>query len=279
MKKAFPESIKDHFLSKENFTLSKVPPYGILKTEPQPHPENIGAYYESEAYLSHDDSASGLFAYIYRTVKKINLTRKGSLLKKYNRQIQSVLDVGCGTGDFLHTLPDTYSKTGVEVNPKAASLAKQKGLKITDDLFKLDSKFDVITLWHVLEHLYQPDQVFEKLNTNLKENGTLFIALPNYKSWDAQYYKSQWAGYDVPRHLWHYDQSAIEKICHAHQMEVVKILPMFFDAYYVSLLSEKYKENSLSMLRAIITGSISNLSYLFTGQCSSQIYIIRKKIK
>ncbi|THD69312.1 class I SAM-dependent methyltransferase [Robertkochia marina] len=276
MKTAYPKNIKDHFLSQENFRLEQDATYGFLKTVPQPRPDRIKFYYESDKYLSHDDSATGLFASLYRWVKSMNLNRKTRLVNSYHPSYNSILDIGCGTGDFLAQIPANKKRQGVEVSPKAASIARSKNLDIKSDLDQLKEPYDVITLWHVLEHLYEPDRMIQKISTHLKDDGLLIIALPNYKSYDAQHYKSYWAGYDVPRHLYHYDKTALTRLLSSQNLNVVKFLPMYWDAYYVSLLSEGYLKNILAPVRAFIIATISNLRSLYTKQPSSIIYIIKK---
>lgn len=273
----YPKRLKDHFLSGENFELHPHPEFGYLETRPQPSKDKIGVYYESEDYLSHDDDKKGIFAAAYRLAKSINLKSKKRILYKNQSNLRSILDIGCGTGDFLDSLPDDLQKTGVEVSTKAAQIAAKKGLKIMGDINEVKTQFDVISLWHVLEHLHDLTPTLVTINSYLKKEGLLIIAVPNYSSYDAQHYKEFWAAYDVPRHLYHFTKEDIKRLAEHHDMAVVKILPQYLDAYYVSLLSEKYKGSKLGLLRAFYHATLSNLYSLFTKQASSHIYLLRKR--
>ena len=278
MKKPYyPNRLKDHFLSGEHFTLHPHPKFGYLQTHPQPPKDKIGVYYESEAYLSHDDDKKGIFAAAYRLAKSINLQSKKRLLYNNQPDVRSILDIGCGTGDFLDYLPNDLQKTGVEVSIKAAQIATKKGLQILGEIQEVTSQYDVISLWHVLEHLHELSPTLATIKSHLKKEGLLIIAVPNYASYDAQHYKEFWAAYDVPRHLYHFTREDIQRLADHHDLEVVKILPQYLDAYYVSLLSEKYKRSILGPLKAIYFATLSNISSLFTKQASSHIYLLRKR--
>lgn len=142
-----------------------------------------------------------------------------------------------------------------------------------------NTTFDVITLWHVLEHVPNFHELIEALAQNLKQTGTIFIAVPNRNSWDARHYKTTWAAYDVPRHLWHFSRQDIQTIMRAHSLHVVNTIPMKLDAYYVSLLSEKYRNTNLgplTLLKSIVNGFRSNISGSRTSEYSSHIYVIKK---
>ncbi|MEM9649738.1 MAG: class I SAM-dependent methyltransferase, partial [Bacteroidota bacterium] len=192
---------------------------------------------------------------------------------------EKLLDFGAGTGDFLLAArKQGYTVKGVEPNDKARGKAAQKDIVLSKTATELKGgKFDVITLWHVLEHLPRLDDQISQLKSLLENQGVLLVAVPNYKSYDAVHYKKYWAAYDVPRHLWHFSRTSISKLFEKHGMEVVAIRPMIFDSFYVSLLSEKYKGNKWPWMQAFIVGLLSNLKAMSTKEYSSIIYVIKKK--
>ncbi|WP_086475594.1 MULTISPECIES: class I SAM-dependent methyltransferase [Arenibacter] len=267
---------KDHSVSGEKFSLLYNAKYDMLVTKPQP--ENLASYYQSEEYISHTDSKKTLLDKIYQAVKVVNIRSKISLLKQYSKPGSSLLDVGAGTGDFLLAAKNNGFETlGVEPNKTARTNAAQKGIRLEKELEAIsDSKFDTISLWHVLEHLPELEEQIKILIKLLSEKGTFIIAVPNYKSYDASYYKNYWAAYDVPRHLWHFSKTSIEKLFEPHGYKVVKTKPMLFDAFYVSLLSEKYKTKKSSFIKAIFIGLKSNFLGWRTKEYSSHIYVLKK---
>tara|TARA_R110000744_G_scaffold230684_4_gene348872 strand:- start:1599 stop:2429 length:831 start_codon:yes stop_codon:yes gene_type:complete len=268
---------KDFTLTGETFKLLHDPVLDMLVTEPQP--ENIGKYYESEDYISHTDAKKSLVDKIYHRVKGYNLKGKLSLINSYAGTDKSVLDVGAGTGDFLALAKKCgWEASGVEPNELARLKAQDKGVTLIEYLDAVPSsqKFEVITLWHVLEHLPDLESQIAKLVGLLTNTGTLIVAVPNFKSYDANYYKEYWAAFDVPRHRWHFSQKSVQKIFEKHGMKLVRTKPMFFDAFYVSLLSEKYKNGKQNFLSAFRIGLMSNLQALGTKEFSSLIYVLKR---
>lgn len=273
-------SIKDHSVSGEEFKLIRNKIFGFLETRPQPSQGSLSKYYNTEDYISHTDTRRNLLEKVYHIVRRISLKRKLSLINSFSRESKNLLDIGCGTGDFLQIAQkNNWQVFGIEPNEQARNIANLKTNNLvfeTNQLTSLEKhSFDVITLWHVLEHLPKLDEQISILKGLLKENGTLVIAVPNYKSHDANYYQKFWAAYDVPRHLWHFSQPSIKKLFAAKDMQVVKTLPMKFDAYYVSLLSEKYKSGFMNPIKAFWIGFISNIKAKHSGEYSSLIYIIK----
>ncbi len=272
--------VKDHSVSGEIFQLIENKEYGFLETIPKPAAQDLPNYYESEDYISHTDAKRNLFEKVYHVVRKISLKKKLKLINSCQAESKTLLDVGCGTGDFFQAAQqNNWQVTGIEPNEQARSIANKKNKDSVfdvDKFLKLEPKsFDVITLWHVLEHLPNLEDdiaIFKKL---LKPSGTLIIAVPNYKSYDAQYYKEFWAAYDVPRHLWHFNKASMSKLVNKVSLELVKIKPMYFDAFYVSLLSEKYKHGKMKFFNAIRVATLSNLFSIKTKQVSSLIYVIK----
>ncbi len=272
--------VKDYSVSNDEFQLFHNKDLDLLETHPQPSLGNLAEYYKSEDYISHTSSKRNLFEKVYHLVRKKALKRKLELINSYTSSEKQLLDIGCGTGDFLKVaLQDNWNITGIEPNKQARQIAniKTNGLVFETKLLqKLEShSFDVITLWHVLEHLPKLEEhisIFKKL---LKPNGALIIAVPNFKSYDAKYYNNFWAAYDVPRHLWHFSQTAIQRLFLKEEMKVVKMYPMKFDAYYVSLLSEKYKSGKMHIFNAFRIGLLSNRKAKQSGEYSSLIYVIK----
>lgn len=271
---------KDHCVSGEEFHLIENPEFGFLETIPQPTSNKLPDYYKSDNYISHTNSKRNLFERAYHFVRKVSLKRKLRLINKFSKEGKNLLDIGCGTGDFLQTAQlNNWKVLGIEPNGQARTIANKK---TNNSVFKVEylskfeqHSFDVITLWHVLEHLPNLENQIEQFKKLLKPNGTLIIAVPNYKSFDAIHYKSFWAAFDVPRHLWHFNKKSISKLVSKQSMEVVGLKPMWFDAFYVSLLSEKYKSGKIKFLNGFWVGLKSNLKAYSTKEYSSLLYIIK----
>lgn len=268
--------VKDFSVSGESFSLLLDKDLQLLKTEPQPSLDTLGSYYESEDYISHTDGTRSLFEKVYQLVKKTAIRRKVSLLSKYNDK-GAVLDIGTGTGDFLVAAKKQgWSVIGIEPNSKAKEIAASKKVTFSDSLEHLkDHSFDVITMWHVLEHVPDLEFQIKELKRLLKPNGTIIIAVPNFNSFDAKYYNEFWAAYDVPRHLWHFSKIAIEKLFQKQDLKLFHVKPMWFDSFYVSLLSEKYKNGKMNFFKAFFVGLRSNLVGLLKNEYSSHIYLLK----
>lgn len=268
---------KDYLVSQENFNLIFDKDSDMLITEPQP--KNLEKYYDPKNYISHSDDKNSFIEKVYQQVKKITLNKKVKLIDQYSLDEKILLDIGCGTGEFLaYAKNKNWNTVGVEVNQNARNKASNKNLKIYKSLEDLPNRqFNIISLWHVLEHLPNLNEKISLIKTKLDDNGTLIIAVPNYKSYDAKHYKEFWAAFDTPRHLWHFSQDAIKILFEKHNFKVTKTLPMYFDSFYVSLLSEKYKNGKSNYLKAFYRGLISNIKAKSNGEYSSLIYILKKK--
>ena len=271
--------LKDYFLSQEDFEILECDNCKLLFTTPRPDVSVIGNYYKSEDYLSHNEHKKGLVPWIYNQVKKVNIRNKYKIACK-DITNANLLDFGCGVGDFLHYAQQNGCEiTGCDMSEDARKYASEKlGKTIVspDEIFALPhSTFDVITMWHVLEHIDDLRFQTEQLHRLIKDNGRLVIAVPNYKSYDAQHYKDKWAAYDVPRHLNHFHKESLENIV-AGNFELVSTHPMKWDAFYISMMSEKYIGKGNSFIKGIITGWKSNHKARKTGEYSSLIYVFRK---
>ncbi|MFD1292866.1 class I SAM-dependent methyltransferase [Lutibacter holmesii] len=272
----------DYTVSHQKFDLLYNANYRMLETFPKPEGEELAKYYESSDYISHTDSKASFTDKLYQAVKSVALKNKLKLINSFQTEDKKLLDVGCGTGEFLLTCKHNgWNVLGVEPNKNAQALAISKlaqhnSTAVVDELQEISSeKFDVITLWHVLEHVPDLNSYIFKLKSLLKPNGVLVVAVPNYKSFDATYYKQFWAAFDVPRHLWHFSKKSIELIFSEFDMKVDTILPMKFDSFYVSLLSEKYKTGKSNFLKAFYVGLLSNVKAMRTKEYSSLIYVLK----
>ena len=273
-------TVKDHSVSGEEFQLLHDEAMDMLETFPQPSLEKLPEYYISEDYISHTNTKRNLFERAYHLVRWMSLKRKLKLIDRFSNDNKNLLDVGCGTGEFLQLAQQQgWMVSGIEPNENARELANTK---TNNSVFEIEQllkfkhrSFDVITLWHVLEHLPNLEEHISVFKSLLKPDGVLIIAVPNFKSYDAKYYKSFWAAYDSPRHLWHFSQTSISNLFLREDMEVIKTLPMKFDTYYVSLLSEKYKSGWMNIFNALRIGWLSNIKAKRSGEHSSLIYIIK----
>ncbi len=273
--------LKDDFLSKEDFHICECLNCGLLYTMPRPSKDKIGEYYKSEEYYSHQENKKGFIPRLYENVKKVNLKHKYKLATN-GLTTGKLLDIGCGVGDFLHTAEaHGWQCTGVEPSEEAKAIARQRTqakLMSSEDQEQLpDESFDVITMWHVLEHVDDLRWQIAQLQRLIKQNGRIVIALPNYKSYDGQFYKEHWAAYDVPRHLSHFNRTTLAKILKTNDLKLVKTDKLKWDAYYISYMSEQYKIHKLPLVKGVYRGWLSNIKAKRSGEWSSVVYIFEKK--
>jgi len=271
---------QDYTVSHETFEISHCPNCTLAITTPRPENSKLGEYYISEEYISHSGKSSGGIGILYRIARTFSLTWKRAKIQRY-KQVGKILDVGCGTGEFLQVMKNSgWEVEGMEVSDTAREKAERLiGQKINPELNSIiNNRFDIITAWHVVEHIPDLLPTIQKLKQLLKKDGTLFIAVPNYQSYDAQYYKEKWAGYDLPRHLWHFSKKSMEVMLQQSELKLLDILPMKLDSYYVSILSEKYKNHKasaiISLLKGFYTGLTSNLN-AGKNNYSSLIYVTK----
>jgi 2-polyprenyl-3-methyl-5-hydroxy-6-metoxy-1,4-benzoquinol methylase len=271
---------KDFTTSGEDFGIQKCVSCSFAMTSPRPDKLTLEKYYSSESYISHNDKPTSLLDGVYFLARKITLQWKKKLIQKYNSH-GALLDYGCGTGEFLKTCKTKWDCSGIEPSSTARSIANQTpGIFIAEKYEDIvNKKFDVISLWHVLEHVPDLNKLIGQLKDALNKNGTIFIAVPNYESEDAKIYKEHWAGYDVPRHLWHFSKETMGLFLKKHSLQTSTILPMKLDSTYVSLLSEKYKSDGALTVKGlfggIYNGLKSNVKAKHYNNYSSLIYVCK----
>jgi len=280
-------SANDHLVTGRKFDILKNPETTILETHPRPTKEELPTYYDSENYTSHNDKSAGIVSFCYRIIKSISTRRKirigqNSLSKNTPQNKPRLLDVGCGTGDFLYScLKKGWQINGIENNKNAKNNSRTEVSSfIFDDFEFLKSqpeRFDIITMWHSLEHIIDLKQTIVDMKKLLTNKGVIVVACPNHKSFDAMFYKESWAAYDLPRHLWHFDKDSISKLFVEHNMQLTKTLPMYWDSFYISILSEKIISKKNKFLKGIIVGLLSNVSAMFSKEHSSLIYVFNKE--
>jgi 2-polyprenyl-3-methyl-5-hydroxy-6-metoxy-1,4-benzoquinol methylase len=274
---------KDNTVSKEIFTIWQCGNCNLRFTQDVPDVSEIGKYYNSSDYISHSDTNKGFINKLYHAVRSFTLRSKKNLVEKYTAKSKGdLLDIGAGTGAFAATMQKAnWNVTALEPDATARANAKSNfniTLQPSEQLLNLkDESFDVITLWHVLEHVHDLHNYVHRFFSLLKNEGVLIIAVPNYTSYDAREYESAWAAYDVPRHLYHFSPKSMKLLLEKHNFKLKKYKPMWFDSYYISLLSEKYLTGKNNPLKAFISGSISNLQAVKAMHKSSSIIYIAQK--
>lgn len=276
--------IKDFSVSGESFPVMLCNKCKLAFTQDIPDENEIGPYYKSDQYVSHSDISQGFIFKLYHLVRRFTLRKKRKLILKTSKlQSGSILDVGSGTGSFLQVMKSAgWDILGIEPD----DTAQENALKLhgiaplkPDALRTLPSEsFDAITMWHVLEHVHHLKEEMQVLKRLLKKDGRIFIAVPNHTSYDARHYGQFWAAWDVPRHLYHFSPASMQFLCSELGLKIERSKPMWFDSFYISMLSEKYKQGHSNVFMAVLIGMISNLKALLNNHvCSSVTYVIGKE--
>ena len=283
---AFVHDSIDYTVSKKKFSIWECHNCYLRFTQDVPSQDEIGRYYKAEAYVSHTDSKKGLINNLYHKVRNFTLKSKRKLVQQETHLSKgNILDIGCGTGAFLNEMKSSgWTITGLEPDEQASKNAARLyniNTQNPETLFQLPKKsFDAITMWHVLEHVHQLNDYIKTLHDLINDNGRIFIAVPNYTSYDASHYEEHWAAYDVPRHLYHFSPQSMETLLNKHGLKLKSVKPMWFDSFYVSMLSQHIKNKRGNIVKAFIIGAISNLNALFDKKkCSSVIYVVGKKVQ
>lgn len=270
----------DHTVSKESFAIMRCTNCGLLVTSPRPDKDSIGAYYQSKDYISHTNQANNLLNFVYKIARNYTLRKKFKLISSLASK-KSILDYGCGTGHLLNYIQQkgSWKTIGVEPDEMARTVAiSDHDLNIVGSLQDLpEKKFGIITLWHVLEHVHDLNDTIQTLRKHLSKKGKLLIAVPNHECLDEKIYKKHWAAYDVPRHLYHFNQLTIKELMKYHKFTLDEVLPLKLDSYYVSMLSERHKSGKINYIKSILNGWKSNTwAVKNDNNYSSLIYIFSK---
>ena len=263
---------KDYLVTGESFKVYLDQNNIIGKTHPIPQKEEMDKYYESEEYYPHSLNKKSLLAFLYTITRKHMHLKRLTWIRGYIKKNTSILDYGCGSGDFVKYLRSkSIDAYGYEPNYNFCEhdfLTNQEGWK--------NKKYEVIVLWHVLEHIHNPFDLIQSLKKRLNKKGKILIAIPNFKSFDSKYYGKYWAGYDTPRHLWHFSRKGLGLMAKENNFKVLKVKSLHLDSIYVSCLSEKYKRSPFPLLIGIVIGCISILKSFFTKESSSFLFVLKK---
>lgn len=270
----------DHTVSKESFAITQCTNCDLLLTNPRPSKDKIGKYYASKDYISHTDKANNITNYLYKIVRNITFRTKRNWIQKQEGK-KRILDYGCGTGQFLKYLKQhNWETTGIEPDSNARKIATQSPeVNVYSKIEELTKqKFDVITLWHVLEHVHDINKLLKSINKLLTQKGKLVIAVPNHESYDRKYYKEYWAAYDVPKHLYHFNTDTLTELMKQNSFKLLDIKPMKFDSFYVSLLSEKNRSGKTNLIKSFLIGLLSNRSAKKNNNNYSSLTYTFKKV-
>lgn len=269
----------DYTVSKETFEMVQCKSCELVFTNPRPEADKAGKYYQSEAYISHSNTQKGLINQLYHWVRNITLKQKTQWIKGYQIGEKKLLDIGCGNGHFLKACQeDGWNITGMELDPdtaKRASELLQQDIHPSIKKIESNEQFDLITMWHVLEHVYEMKEYFAFFKSQLSPKGKLLLALPNHKSYDAELFQQYWAAYDVPRHIYHFNPSTLAFLAQQEGFKLIKSKGLIFDSFYIALLSNQYKYGNKKIITSFFIGLISNVkAYVKTGNYSSNLYIL-----
>jgi 2-polyprenyl-3-methyl-5-hydroxy-6-metoxy-1,4-benzoquinol methylase len=279
-KTRFAFSCPDHLVTGEEFPLHQCNDCQFLYSGRLPSEADAQKYYDSPSYTPHATDRKNL---MMRTIgfcrTFIRQPIKRTWVRKWSKKrMGTLIDIGSGTGEFAVFMQKSgWAVTCIEPNQDARNFCASQGLTVfdTDRVPTLpDHSFNVVTLWHVLEHVYDIHGTMQTIRRLLQPDGTAFIALPNYSSKEASWYGRMWTGYEMPRHPSHFSPATFAHLASMYDMEIVALRPFVLDAFYLSILSEQHRKGWF--ISALFHGLASAIVGLLQPKlASSVLYVIR----
>ena len=257
-------STKDYIVSNETFNLYLDLKTKIVWTEINKQ-QNLNKYYENANYLPHNKKI-GLLSILFRISQNIMFSYKYKVLQKKLQSSRLILDYGSGDGQFAGYL----QKKNINIHTYDPIIKNRNNKQLADN------QYDMIMLWHVLEHILDIQAGIFTLRKKLKNDGTIVVAVPNRDSFDSKVYKKYWAAWDVPRHLYHFNHKSLIDFMKNNGFSLISKHPLFLDSYYISYLSSKYKNSFFPWVNSLIIGTISNILGVITSKYSSSFYVFKK---
>ena len=240
---------------------------GFVYLNPQLPESEIGKYYNVSNYLPHT-SKINLISAIYKIVQQLTMRWKLSLIRKYKKDINNLLDIGGGKGEFVSFINKQHI---CAFNDEP--FLKNNKFSINANKEKL--KFDIITMWHSLEHIYDVSYLFETINNVLEDNGYIIIAVPNFDAIERRkFFKKNWIAYDLPRHLYHFNYKTFGAFMNKKGYKIINSHTMFQDTMFNIFFS--FKGYNLLKLAGVMLSSL--IAIFFDKRVSSSlVYICQKQ--
>ncbi|MBP7113929.1 MAG: class I SAM-dependent methyltransferase [Candidatus Peribacteraceae bacterium] len=252
----------------EVFSIVRCGTCGFLWTKNPPDERSIGRYYDTADYIPHSDRMPPIF----RLIRWLRNTAKCRML---GAKQGLVVDIGCGNGTFLMEAKRRGWKTlGVDPVENARKLCSAAGIDaiMPAEMTNIPAaSADVVTLWHALEHVHDLSGTLTQCRRILRSNGSLLVGVPNIASPLAAAYGQDWAGLDMPLHLWHFTPVTMEKILRSHGFTSPEIRPTWTDDLISAILSEKFAQGFF--VRGVVRGIVSAfIGWRSPGRAACPVY-------
>lgn len=239
---------------KETFHIATCGACGMKRTIDAPALKDIGTYYAHESYVSH----TGVRVWPLRVLRTLRLWLRAHMISSFFQRKGSLLDIGCGVGDFAALIQKQgWNVLCIEPDESTRQKAQKQYKLDVRDVSALahlpEATFDVITLWHVLEHMYDPLQTGATVKRLLNSEGVCIVAVPNAEAYSAEHYGCNWVAYDVPRHVSHFRSRDIHTWAERSGLEVIRQSSVPLDEFFCCLKSGALRGDWLfvRVLRAI----------------------------
>jgi SAM-dependent methyltransferase len=277
--------------SEERFDLYECPHCGLVRVEPPLGRAALAHYYAADYYGSPVAKFSGPVEALMR----LDHPRRARWLAGFvtGPPPRRALDIGCGRGLFLRALAQLgFTAVGTEL-PGFAFTADPgvEFLQATAEALPFaDGCFDLVSIWHVLEHTTDPAAVLHGIARVLKPGGILALAVPNFGSWQAHHFGRHWFHLDLPRHQYHFRPAALSRLLAEQHVELIEVRTQSWDqnlyGFIQSWLNRIYWRSTpnglyqvLKKRQGVLRGQLARLpGYLLLGALAAPCAVIENLV-